>query len=260
MRSGPSRLTAPSVLVREPVGRADEREVAQARLLELVADAGERPARVERLREHVEQRGALLERVDQAAVGADLLGAQLVEQPGGAADEEPPVLVGRVLERAADREQERALARRLRLGSSNATLDRARADARAGERARSGSRRPRSTSPGSTGSGNAKRCFDDAAGRRDHDDHHDVRLEQEHLDVADRRRLERRRRDEREQPRHLREHLGRRLERLLDLGARGGAARAGTRPGAPPAARAARRRRAGSRPRSARGRPRCADA
>ena len=38
--------------------------------------------------------------------------------------------------------------------------------------------------------------------------------------MADRRRLERRRRDEREQPRHLREDLGRRLERLVDLGAR----------------------------------------
>ena len=32
--------------------------------------------------------------------------------------------------------------------------------------------------------------------------------------------LERRRRDEREQPRHLRQHLGRRLQRRLDLGAR----------------------------------------
>ena len=62
----------------------------------------------------------------------------------------------------------------------------------------------------------------DAARRRDQDDHHDLGLEQQHLDVAHRRRLERRRRDEREQPRHLRQHLGRRLERLLDLGARRG--------------------------------------
>ena len=38
--------------------------------------------------------------------------------------------------------------------------------------------------------------------------------------MADGRRLERRRRDEREQPRHLREHLGRRLQRLVDLGLR----------------------------------------
>ena len=56
-----------------------------------------------------------------------------------------------------------------------------------------------------------------AARRRDHDDHHARRLEREHLDVPDRRGLERRRRDEREQPRRVREHVGRRAQRLLDL-------------------------------------------
>ena len=57
----------------------------------------------------------------------------------------------------------------------------------------------------------------DAAGRRDDDDHDDGRLEQQHLRVPQRRRLQRRRRDEREQARHLREHLGRRLQRFRDL-------------------------------------------
>ena len=90
----------------------------QAGLLELVADARERPAHAERLREHVEQRGALLERVDQAAVGADLLVAEVVEQPGGAADVEL-ALVLEVVERAADDRQERPLARR-EPGSSKA--------------------------------------------------------------------------------------------------------------------------------------------
>ena len=59
-----------------------------------------------------------------------------------------------------------------------------------------------------------------AAGGRDDDDHDELRLQEQHLDVADVRHLERRRGDEGEEPRHLREHLGRRLKRRLDLGAR----------------------------------------
>ena len=57
------------------------------------------------------------------------------------------------------------------------------------------------------------------AGRRDHDDHHELRLEQEHLDADDRRGLERRGRHECEQARDVRQHLRGRLERVLDLGA-----------------------------------------
>ena len=100
----------------------------------------------------------------------------------------------------------------------------------------------------------------DAAGRGDHDDHHDLRLEQQHLDVAHGRRPERRRRDEREQPRQLGEHLGRRLQRGVDLVARGRQVEREARPAAGRAARAAGRRSSGSRARSARARPRCAGA
>src|SRR5579884_3573772 len=96
--------------MREPVGGADEREPLEPRLLELLPHARERPARVEALCEHVEERRALLERLEQAPVRADLLGPHLVEQPGGA-DEELSVLVGRLLEGAADRSEEGALAR-----------------------------------------------------------------------------------------------------------------------------------------------------
>ncbi len=56
-----------------------------------------------------------------------------------------------------------------------------------------------------------------AARRRDQDDHDARRLEREHLDVPDRRGLERRRGDEREEARRVGEHVGRRPERLLDL-------------------------------------------
>jgi hypothetical protein len=62
----------------------------------------------------------------------------------------------------------------------------------------------------------------DGSRRRDDDRHHDVRLQAEHLDVADRCRLERRSRDERQKPRHLRQRLRGRAQRILDLRARCG--------------------------------------
>ena len=71
--------------------------------------------------------------------------------------------------------------------------------------------------PGSTGVVEVEEPLRDAAGGRDHDHHHQLRLQQQHLDVADVRRLERRRGHEREQARDLGEHLRRRLQRRLDL-------------------------------------------
>jgi len=56
-----------------------------------------------------------------------------------------------------------------------------------------------------------------AAGRRDHHHHHDLRLEHQHLDVADLGGLERRRGHERHQRRHLGKHLGGRAQRGVDL-------------------------------------------
>ncbi len=58
-----------------------------------------------------------------------------------------------------------------------------------------------------------------AAGRRDDDDHDHLRLEQQHLDVADRRRVDRRRGDDRQEVRDLAERLGRHAHRLVDLAA-----------------------------------------
>ena len=188
-------------------------------LLELVADARERPAHGERLREHVEQRGALLERVHQAAVGADLLRAQVVEQAGGAADVELALVLD-LVERAADRGEERALLRR-QARLVEGAREQARAEPRADQALAQVVAGP-AHEPDVDRRRERVALLRDAAGRRDHDHDHDVRLQLEHVDVADGRGLERRRRDEREQPRHLRQHLGRRLERLLDLGARGG--------------------------------------
>ena len=84
----------------------------QPGLLELVADADERPAQPERLGEDVEQRGPLLERVDQAAVGADLLAVEVVEQVGRAADVELAVVLDVVEGPAQDRRGRRARAAR----------------------------------------------------------------------------------------------------------------------------------------------------
>ena len=75
------------------------------------------------------------------------------------------------------------------------------------------------TRPGSSGSCVLAKRFETPRGR-DHDDHRDVGL-QHRTYVPDARSLERRRRDEREQARHLRQHLCRRLERRLDFGAHG---------------------------------------
>ena len=59
----------------------------------------------------------------------------------------------------------------------------------------------------------------DAARRCDHDHHRDLRLEREHLDAVDPRRLDRRRGDERQQVGHLGEVLGGGAHRLVDLAA-----------------------------------------
>ncbi len=57
----------------------------------------------------------------------------------------------------------------------------------------------------------------DATRRGDHHDDHDLGLQQQHLDVPHDRRLEWRRRDEREQVRDLRERIRGRLEGSVDL-------------------------------------------
>src|SRR5215208_6911124 len=99
-------------LIRQPVCRTDECQLMEARGLELVADADERAPRVERLCQDVQESGALLERVHQAAVRPDLLRAEVVEEICRTADVQVPVFLGRVLERRANRGEERALGRR----------------------------------------------------------------------------------------------------------------------------------------------------
>src|SRR6266540_5913791 len=96
----------------EAVGGADEREVVQRRVLQLGADADERPARVERLAQDLEQRCTLLEYLEQALVTLELLAPEILEQAGRAPDVEALLLGGeRLGEERAQRLEKRSLAR-----------------------------------------------------------------------------------------------------------------------------------------------------
>ena len=72
----------------QAVGGADERKVAQRRVVELGPDAHERPPGVERLADDLEQRRPLLQHLDQALVGVELLGPEILEQPRRPSDVE----------------------------------------------------------------------------------------------------------------------------------------------------------------------------
>ena len=63
----------PSVRFVKPVGRADVRDVVELGALDLRADADDRPARVERLRQQLDHRGAPLEQPEQAVAGFELV-------------------------------------------------------------------------------------------------------------------------------------------------------------------------------------------
>ena len=207
----------PRLQVLEAVRRADERDAGEVRVVEVGADPDERPLRAEARAQEVEHGSALLEHLEQAPVGPQLVGPELVQHAGRAADVERLLLgLEHVRERRAQPLEERPLAlrerRRPRSGCAGA--------ARRGCRPATVSFRywpAQSARPASTGSLEREEPLRHASGRGDHDDHDDVRLEQQDLDVPHDRRLERRRRDEREQVREVGERLGRRAQRRVDL-------------------------------------------
>ena len=186
-----------------PYGGADERDAGEVGVLEIGADAHERPLGAEARAEQVEHRGPLLEHLEQPPVVRQLVGAELVEHPGGAADVQG-LLPG--LEDVAERRPEPAEERPLALGERRvleAAAQKAGAEPTAPRQVSFRYWPAHSARPESTGSSNVTEPLRDAAGRRDHDDHDDVRLQEQHLDVPDDRRLERRRGHEREQVRQL---------------------------------------------------------
>src|SRR5690242_2981901 len=95
--------------MREAVRGADERDVRKLRMLELRSDPDERAARVERAAQELEERRAVLEDLEQPPVRRELVLAHLVEEPRCAADEQPPLVVGRARERSAERREELSL-------------------------------------------------------------------------------------------------------------------------------------------------------
>ena len=84
----------PSVRCARPYADPDERELVERRVAELVTDADERPPRVERSGDDVEQRPAMLEQLEQSTVRAHLIRARVVEKAGRAADEHALLLRG----------------------------------------------------------------------------------------------------------------------------------------------------------------------
>ena len=243
-----------------PYAAPDERDAGEVRVVEVRPDADERPLRAEARPQQVEHGGPLLEHLEQAPVRSQLVRPELVQDAGRPAD------VERLLLGLEDVRERRAHAAR----GTRARARRAPASSKRLRRSRAPRRRPANVSfrycAGPLGEARVDRLLEGeeplrhASRRRDHDDHDDLRLEQQDLDVAHDRRLERRRRHEREQVRQVRERLGRRAERRVDLALARPRGRARGRPDAARAGRAAGRRRAGSPRRSARARRTCAGA
>src|SRR2546427_135696 len=84
----PEQFDGAENAVRQPVRGAHEGDVLERRMLEIAADTHERPPRVERLPEDLEQSSALLQRGEHSAVEDEILVGNLVEKPCGVADEE----------------------------------------------------------------------------------------------------------------------------------------------------------------------------
>src|SRR5438046_315191 len=152
-------------------------------MLELRPDPHEWAPRIERLAHDLEQRGACLEDLDQALVDIELLAAEVFEEAGGSADVEalalrrerlPEERLDRLQERplghaetriveppeeqmAAELEARHALVEVLRCPVRETRIDRVR---------------------------EAVDTLRHAPGRGDDDDHRELRLKQEHLDVA----------------------------------------------------------------------------
>ena len=187
---------------------------------DLGADVDDRPLRLERLAHEREHGGTALEELDEAHGRLDLLDACALDETGSPAHEHlGPRLCTHLEQRLTDEGEERALARR-QLGRLQPEADGPRPEplpddlllevlARPGDEARV------------DGLGEPEAALRHAARRRDDDDHHARRLERQHLDVADRGGLERRRRYEGKQPRRVRQHVRRRAQGLLDLVAHG---------------------------------------
>ena len=197
----------------------------------LGADADVDVALGERVGEQPEQRHAALEQLQQRVELGDVLEAVVGQQPRRAVEVQRRVGgLGQLGEGGRELLQERALGRRQRrvrepersVRAPRPEPDQALVEVGGGPVGE----------PGVDRALEAEHALGDAARGGDDHDHQHLRLEHQHLDVADRRGLDRRRGDDREQVGDLRERLGRHAHRLVDLAAdelqaqvRGGARR-----------------------------------
>ncbi len=216
MRRGPIRPTAPSAVDRIPYVAPTSDTSWSWPSGELGTDVHDSSSRLERLAHELEHRGTSLEQLEQPHRGLELLGARLFEQAGGAADEDLRTFFRPDLEQALSDESEKRTLTGCELRRVEPAAHRARAEALAHE--------PLVQILGGPGQEAAiGRLLEPEdplrhASCRGDDDHHDARrLECQHLDVTNGRRLEGRGGDEREKPGCAREHLGRRSQRVLDL-------------------------------------------
>src|SRR5207244_13414196 len=89
--------------------RADERDLGQGWVHELVSHADIRTLRRGRLTEHVEQVGPALDELEQAPVRIELVGAHAAQEVGGAAYVQALFGRGEPRERRPERREERPL-------------------------------------------------------------------------------------------------------------------------------------------------------
>ena len=230
----------------------------EGRIFELLADADEGPVWRELLIEELDQGGPLFEQSEHVPVGRQLVGPHVVEEAGCPADEEAVGAGQQLDEGRCDHLHELPLS-----GAEprvvEAVAEHPAAEADAGDPLVQVLARP-------AGDSRVHRLFEvehplgHAAGRGDDDDHDELGLEEQHLGMPDRGRLERRAGDECKEPRRTGQLLGRRLQREVDLGALVGQLELERRAAATRAVRARRSRRSGSRVRSAPAPRTCGDA
>src|SRR6185437_3564493 len=143
-------------------------------------DPDERTARVERLAEHTEQRGALLEQLEQALVRLELVPTRAFEQAGRAADVEALAFLEQLREGGPKRRQEGRLALgEARILEPLAELMRPRLQAR--ERVVQVLAGP-VCEPRIDGRGKGVDPLRDRSRGGDDNDHHDLGLQEEDLD------------------------------------------------------------------------------
>jgi hypothetical protein len=183
---------------------------------DLGPDANDGSAGSERLAEELEHGCPALEQLQQAVARFELGPARLAQQAGRAADVEAGRLLGRKVEKRRPQHVEKPLFAWAEALVGEAAPQAARAETEPDDalvQILVGPRRE----PGIDGILELEDPLCDAAARRDHDDHHHAWLQHEHLDVPDRRCIQRRRGDERQQTSRLRQRFGRRLERRVEL-------------------------------------------